>query len=154
MPASRWAHVLSFDLGWMPPAAARAFVSQGVATALLRAEGEELRLTVDPAQVEVPRGFRPGPQSTAAAAMEAVRQEPPAPSEAATPAPEVPIDPFLDWLERYSSRKGIPRAKALEEVSAVQERMGGRLTAIAALLWLAARSGLDVREAAAAAATT
>lgn len=146
MPAARWAHVLSLDLGWMPPAQARAFVEQGVSAALLRAEGESLVLAVDPATVEIPRGFKPGAQPI------------PAPRAAAAPgaAPAVPspVDPFLEWVERLAAHTSSDRRRVLLQVAETQARMGGMLSAMAAVLWLAARAGLDVREAAAAAAVT
>jgi hypothetical protein len=148
MPAARWAHVLSLDLGWMPPAQARAFVEQGVSAALLRAEGESLVLAVDPATVEVPRGFRPGAQPVPAP------PRPAAPAAAAQAPAAAPVDPFLEWVERVAAATGSDRRRVLAQVADAQARMGGMLSAMAAVLWLAARAGLDAREAAAAAAAT
>lgn len=146
MPAARWAHVLSLDLGWMPPGQARAFVEQGVSAALLRPEGESLVLAVDPSTVEIPRGFKPGAQPT----------PPPRPAAAAGSPPAVPppVDPFLEWVERLAAHTASDRRRVLLQVAENQARMGGMLSAMAAVLWLAARAGLDVREAAAAQAAT
>lgn len=161
MPASRWAMVLSLDLGWMPPAAAHAFVARGIEAALLRPDGDDLRLAVDPATVEIPRGFRPGAQPAAVAAQ-AHRVTSAGPSSVGAPAaaasgggpavaaasPAPVVDPFLDWVDRLATHNRIERRQVLEQVNAVQEQMGGHLSAIAALLWLASRAGLDVRAAA------
>jgi len=136
MPAAQWAHVLSLDLGWMPPAAARGFVEAGVRAALLRPDGDDLRLAVDPATVAIPVGFRPQPITAAASA----------PPAQATPV----ADPFLDWVDRLASDQAVERAAVLARVAEVQASMGGSVSALAALLWLAARAGLDVRATAAA----
>jgi len=148
MPASRWAHVMSLDLGWMPPGEARVFVSRAVEAALLRDEGEALRLTIDPATVQVPPGFRPGRTDGAPpAARPTAASVGPA---VAAPQPPTPIDPFLDWVEKLAKHSGTERRQVLAQVAQVQDRMGGSLSAMAALLWLAAKAGLDVRAAAAA----
>ncbi len=141
MPESRWAHVLSFELGWMNPGQARAFVERARKAGLLEPDGEALRLRVDPAEVEVPRGFKPDPEAM---------------PEAVTPAPGGPSGPnaasapdlFTAWLLRVAEATGRTREHVLGEVAARQERLGGLLAADAALLWIAADAGLDVREAA------
>jgi hypothetical protein len=191
MPASRWANVLSLDLGWMPPAKARDWVQRGVESALLRADGEQLRLTGDPGQVEIPRGFRPGPEPLLESAAAAPVRSAPVATRAASPVATAPgiasgsapaghpaaapwsasrspaatdgqavpathskvsaaPDPFLDWLDRVATHTKRTRPRVLAEVQAAQEALGGSLSAIAALLWVAAKAGLDVREAAAA----
>src|ERR687891_481157 len=66
MSAARWSHILSLELGWMNPGQARAFVDAAVRAGLLAADGDQLRLVVDPHLVEVPRGFRPKADADAA----------------------------------------------------------------------------------------
>lgn len=127
LPRTRWAHVLSLELGWMSPGQATAYVDRAAAAGLLRSQGEALELAFDPANVEVPRGFRPDP-------LEA-------------PAPAAP-DPFVDWLDKVAAATRRSRADVLADVEERQRRMGGMLTAETALLWSAAEAGLDVREAA------
>lgn len=131
---SRWAHLLSFELGWMNPGQARAFVQRAVAAGLLVAEGEALRLVIDPATVNVPRGFRPDPAALPA----------PAAPSAAPPEPDL----FLGWVARLASHNAQTREQVLGRVAAVQERLGGLLTAEAAVLLLAREAGLDVTVAA------
>lgn len=136
MTAARWAHVLCFELGWMNPGQARAFVQRAIASGLLTPDGELMRFVLDPATVQVPRGFKPDPAAIAPAAPTA-------------PVPEP--DLFLGWVARLSAHHGAPREHILGRVAAVQERMGGMLTAEAAALWLARDAGLDVAQAARAA---
>jgi hypothetical protein len=140
MPANRWCHLLSLELGWMNPGQARAFVDRAVRAGLLAEDGPDLRLVVDPARVEVPRGFRPKPDAEPAPA--------PASPSAAPPEP----DPFLGWVARIAAARGLTREQVLGQVSALQDSMGGLLTAEAAVLLLARRNGLDVQAAAKAAA--
>lgn len=63
MSAARWCHLLSLELGWMNPGQARAFVDGAVRAGILAVDGEHLRLVIDPQAVEVPRGFRPKPDT-------------------------------------------------------------------------------------------
>lgn len=132
--AARWSHLLSFELGWMNPGQARAFVSRAVAAGLLAADGEQLRFVLDPAGIQVPRGFRPDPDALPAAA----------PPTAPAPQPDL----FLGWVARLAAHQGSTREHVLGRVAQVQERMGGMLTAEAAVLLLARESGLDVADAA------
>jgi len=132
MRPEEWVHVMSFDLGWMAPAQARALVAAAQETGLLEADGEALRLAVDPATIQVPTLFRPRPDA---------RPEP----RAAAPPP----DGFVAWLGTYERHAGCDRAEALRRVAHRQEELHGLLTGEAALLWLAAEAGLDVRSAAA-----
>ncbi len=129
MPAADWAHHLSLGLGWMAPGEARTFVTRATAAGVLRVDGEALRLAFPADSVDAPRGFRP-----AAAA----------PAEAPTAA----ADPFATWLDKVAQRTNAGRPAVLAAVAERQARMGGLLTAWAALLWLAAEAGLDVGEAA------
>ncbi|MEK6975703.1 MAG: DUF2240 family protein [Candidatus Thermoplasmatota archaeon] len=137
MTAARWAHVLCFELGWMNPGQARAFVQRAIASGLLAPDGDLMRFVLDPAGVQVPRGFKPDPLAIVAAS-------------ASAPAPEP--DLFLGWVARLAAHHAVPREHILGRVAAVQERMGGMLTAEAAALWLARDAGMDVAEAARAAA--
>jgi hypothetical protein len=140
MSAARWGHLLSLDLGWMNPGQARTFVDRAVKAGLLAVDGENLRLVLDPASVEVPRGFRPRPDAEA-------------PARPAGPAAQ-PVEPdrFLAWVARLASQRGMTREQVLGEVALVQEGMGGLLTAEAAVLVLARRLGVDVAAEAGAAA--
>jgi hypothetical protein len=133
MPANRWCHLLSLELGWMNPGQARAFVDRAVRAGLLAEDGADLRLVVDPAKVEVPRGFRPKPDAEAAAPEAQPQAEP---------------DPFLAWVARIAAQRGLTREQVLGQVAALQDSMGGLLTAEAAVLLLARRNGLDVQAAA------
>jgi hypothetical protein len=142
MPANRWCHLLSLELGWMNPGQARAFVDRAVRAGLLAEDGADLRLVVDPARVEVPRGFRPKPDAEAAPPQAR-------PGEAAAAAEP---DPFLGWVARIAAQRGLTREQVLGQVAALQESMGGLLTAEAAALLLARKNGLDVQAAAKAAA--
>lgn len=139
MSAARWAHVLCFELGWMNPGQARAFVQRAIASGLLAPDGDLMRFVLDPASVQVPRGFKPDPLAIAPAAPSAAPPEP---------------DLFLGWVARLAAHHGAPREHILGRVAAVQERMGGMLTAEAAALWLARDAGMDVAEAARAAEQT
>ncbi|HEX2066479.1 MAG TPA: DUF2240 family protein [Candidatus Thermoplasmatota archaeon] len=127
-----WVHVLSLDLGWMPPAQARRLVERAHAAGLLVPDGDGLRLALDPATVPIPPLFRPRPDA--------------APEPAAAPSPP---DGFVAWLDAYTRQAGCDRAEALRRVAARQQAVQGLLTADAALLWIAAEAGLDVRRAAA-----
>lgn len=145
MPANRWCHLLSLEMGWMNPGQARAFVDRAVRAGLLAEDGADLRLVVDPARVEVPRGFRPKPDAEAA--------PPQAKAAEGTAAPAMPEpDPFLGWVARIAAQRGLTREQVLGQVAALQESMGGLLTAEAAALLLARKNGLDVQAAAKAAA--
>jgi len=129
MPLAEWAHHLSFGLGWMTPAQARAFVTRAEAAGLLATAEGPARLTFDATRIEAPLGFRPDP-------------------EAKADAPAAPADPFAQWLPQVANRMGTTPAAVLQLVAERQGRMGGLLTAWAALLWLGAEAGLDVRAAA------
>ena len=129
MTASRWAHGLSFELGWMNPGQARAFVQRAVTAGLLAPDGDNLRLVLDAQSVQVPRGFRPNPEALVHAAPQATQMQP---------------DLFLGWVARLAAHHGVPREQILGRVASVQERMGGLLTAEAAVLWLGREAGLDI----------
>ncbi|HUR24585.1 MAG TPA: DUF2240 family protein [Candidatus Thermoplasmatota archaeon] len=159
MSASRWSHMLSLEMGWMNPGQARSFVEQAVRTGLLAPDGDLLRLVVDPAKVEVPRGFRPRPDPPAgdpaaphppaaadAAAVADAAVAAVAPAGAAASAPTV--DPFLGWVAKVAAHRGLTRDQVFAQVAATQDQMGGLLTAEAAALLLARRNGLDVADAA------
>jgi hypothetical protein len=151
MTASRWSHMLSLEMGWMNPGQARAFVERAVQAGLLAADGDRLVLVIDPATVEVPRGFRPRPE----AAAEAPSAGGVAPGAGAGtsgpassgPAAAAPPDPFLAWLAKLAADRGLTRDQVLAQVAQTQEQMGGLLTAEAAVLLLARRNGLDVADA-------
>ena len=157
MSAARWCHVLSLELGWMNPGQARGFIDGAVRAGLLAADGEALRLVIDPQAVEVPRGFRPKPDAAASApTARAAHAAPAAPTTPAAPwappaaaaAPPPEPDPFLAWVARVAGHRHGTREQVLGQVAALQEAMGGLLTAESAVLLLARRSGLDVAEAA------
>lgn len=146
MPANRWCHLLSLELGWMNPGQARAFVERAVRAGLLAEDGADLRLVVDPTRVEVPRGFRPKPDAEAAATA--------GPAKGGNPDAAAPTepDPFLGWVARIAAQRGLTREQVLGQVASLQDSMGGLLTAEAAVLLLARKNGLDVQAAAKAAA--
>jgi hypothetical protein len=148
MPANRWCHLLSLEMGWMNPGQARAFVDRAVRAGLLAEDGADLRLVVDPARVEVPRGFRPKPDAEAAPPHSAAGAAGAGGAAAAPPEP----DPFLGWVARIAAARDLTREQVLGQVAALQGSMGGLLTAEAAVLLLARRNGLDVQAAAKAAA--
>lgn len=58
MPRNEFKYLLSLGLNWYPPQQAAQLAERAVQAGLLTAEGEELRLAFDTAQVEVPMGFR------------------------------------------------------------------------------------------------
>jgi hypothetical protein len=132
LPPQEWVHVLSFGLGWMSPAQARQMVERAQDAGLLALDGDTLRLQLDPASVAVPTLFRPRPDARPEAA-----------------APQAAPDSFAAWLDAYARHAGCDRAEALRRVAQRQEAVQGLLTADAALLWVAAEAGLDVRGAAA-----
>lgn len=160
MSASRWSHMLSLEMGWMNPGQARSFVERAVRAGLLAPDGDVLRLVIDPAVVEVPRGFRPRPEAEAgedSAAGAAPRKgndgrpaaAPAQPAGSPSPASPAPaIDPFLGWVARVAAQRGLTREQVLAQVALTQGQMGGLLTGEAAVLLLARRNGLDVAEAA------
>jgi hypothetical protein len=144
----------------MNPGQARAFVERAHHAGLLTPEGDVLRLVIDPAAVEVPRGFRPRPEAEAGSPVGApssgssvpsASSRPPAPASAGSappaPTPAAP-DPFRAWVANVAAQRGATRDQVLAQVSATQEQMGGLLTAEAAVLLLARRNGLDVADAA------
>jgi hypothetical protein len=133
---THWVHALSFDLGWMGPDQARSFVERAEAAGLLAAEGDLLRLGIDPATVAVPPRFRPRPDA--------------APEGGVGPSPSAGgRDGFASWLDRYAEVAGCDRTEALRRVAQRQGQVGGMLTADAALLWLSSEAGINVRAAAA-----
>lgn len=134
MPLARWALVLSLDLGWMSPTQAKEFVGRAHAAGILQGEEvAELRLDVN--QVPVPPRFRPDPTARA--------ESHPAPMAANA------VDhSFLAWVDRYAKAANCDRGQALQRVAALQDRLGGMLTADVAVLWLAREAGLDVGSAA------
>lgn len=127
MPSAEWTHHLSLGLGWMTPAHARAFVERAAAAGVLAGRDGVLQLAGEAQLVEIPLGFRPNPEAVAATAE---------------------ADPFAALLQRVAAHTGSTVPAVLSLVSERQARMGGLLTAWAALLWLAAEAGLDVRQAA------
>lgn len=142
--ASRWAHVLSLELGWLTPSQAKRFVQNAVDAGVLVADDEEddggrLRFAGDWKNVEVPRRFRLDPESV---------DDVPAPVASPEAASD---DPFRDRLQAIATHRGDDPAAALEDVTAWQERLGGDLEAEAAALLVAAEAGMDVRDEAAAA---
>ncbi len=130
MPAAEWAHHLSLGLGWMAPGQASAFVGRAQAASILAQDNGLLRVTFAPETVDVPLGFRPDP------------------SAAAPPRASSQGDAFADWLLRVAAQTGLARPAILTQVAERQARMGGLLSAFAALLWIAADNGLDVAAAA------
>lgn len=157
MPAQRWAHVLSFELGWMNPGQARTFVQRGVDAGLLAPDGGVHRLVIDPAAVELPRGFRPKVEESAAASSPtpapAMTTEPAADAGPSTlpparpprpPGTPAPPDLFLTWVARLAAQRGLTRDQVLGQVADLQESMGGLLTGEAAVLLLARRNGTDI----------
>lgn len=129
MTGARWAHVLSFELGWMNPGQARAFVQRAVTAGILTPDDDQLRFVLDPAAISVPRGFKPNPDALATAAPATPQAQP---------------DLFLGWVARLAAHQGATREHVLGRVAAVQERLGGLLTAEAAVLCLARDAGLEV----------
>lgn len=129
MPADRWAHVMSLELGWMPPGDAKRYVAQAGEAGLLEPGPEGEELSFDPGPVEIPRGFRPR--------GDFAHEEDAAPPEA---------HGFLAWVDRVAEASGSSRQAVLDEVAETQDAFGGLLTAEAAVLWLARERGLDVAE--------
>lgn len=127
---SEWVFTLSLHLGWMAPREARAFVARALAAGVLAPDGNRCRLVPDPGALEAARGFRPDPAAQAGAT--------PAPAET----------DFLHWVDRLAREVRCDRSEALARIGALQERMGGLLTAQAAVLWLVREAGVDVRPAA------
>lgn len=156
MSASRWSHLLSLEMGWMNPGQARAFVERAERAGLLAADGDSLRLVIDPAKVEVPRGFRPRPDADVGANARGPAASPggskadasPLPNEPPSTMPPSPADPFLTWVAKVAAARSLTREQVLGQVATTQQQMGGLLTAEAALLLLARRNGLDVDAAA------
>ena len=122
MPAATWAHVLSLELGWLPPKDAKAFVAACLDAGLLAGDPATLQV---PADVDVPRGFRLEP---------GVRPEAIGPS-----------DPFLDLVQAVIAETGNDQGSVLGGMAEVQAAHGGLLDATAALLLWASGQGMDVR---------
>ena len=123
MPASRWVHVLSLELGWMTPGEAKGFVRRAMDAGVL--EGDDELGHVGGA-VEIPRGWKPDPS----AAPEAVADD----------------EGFLAWAKEVAAHTGQDLGQVLQAVAEVQEQH--LLDALAAVLYVAADAGLDVRRAA------
>lgn len=128
LPAAEWAHTLSLGLGWMSPSQAAAFVARAKEAGTLWDEEGRLRLTVEPAAFPAPLGFKPDPEAR----------------------PEGRGDPFAGWVQQVATKRGVELPQVMRDVALRQEALGGHLTALAAILWLAAEAGLDVRREAAA----
>ena len=120
MPASRWAHVLSLELGWMTPGEAKGFVRRAVDAGVL--EGDDELHHVGGA-VEIPRGWKPDPS----AAPEAVADD----------------EGFLAWAKEVAAHTDQELGAVLQMVADVQDEH--LLDALAAVLFVAAEAGLDVR---------
>ncbi len=126
MTGQRWAHMLSLEMGWMNPGQARSFIARAERSGLLAQDGEELRFVLDPHSVEIPRGFKPDPEAAGVVRAEA---EP---------------DLFLVWVAKVAAATSQTREQVLGRVATLQQKMGGLLTAEAAVLWLARDAGLDI----------
>lgn len=55
---------LSLDLKWGPPEKVRALLKEAEAEGMVRIEGENVSATFNPAEVEVPLGYKPAPEET------------------------------------------------------------------------------------------
>lgn len=120
LPTSTWAHVLSLELGWLPPGEAKAFVSACLDAGLLAGEPAALQVASD---VEVPRGFRLAP-GTRPEAVEA-------------------RDPFMELVASVSAGTGEPTGAVLSAMGELQQRHGLLDAPAALLLW--ASEHMDVR---------
>lgn len=127
LPEAEWAQVLSFELHWMTPAQARAYVARAARSGLLAAR-DGLLARPTRSGTAAPLGFKPDPEADPGGAVD---------------------DPFAAWLARVAERTRKTREHVLADVAAQQQRLGGWITAEAAVLLLAREAGLDVREAAA-----
>ncbi len=136
LPAARWAHVLSLELGWMTPSQARAYVAGAKSAGLLQEEAEELSFVLDPDSVVMDRRFRPDPQAL------------PEPLPAPVEVQELDEGGFSGWLRTLSSHLGQDAAATMDLVSEIQNRFGGHLGAYPALLIAAQEAGLDTTDAA------
>ena len=130
LPTSTWRHVLSLELGWMPPGQAAGLVERATAAGILVADNDNLRLAVDPATVAITPGFRPDPNAAADKRVE---------------------NPFVNWADKIAAHARIDRAEVLARVQSAQDNFGGWLTGDAAILLVASDAGLDVTSAARAA---
>lgn len=135
MAASTWAHVLSLELGWMGPGAAKEFVGACEAAGLLQPEGDDLRVGFDRKLAPIPRGFKPSPNLQVN------------PGSVAPPTPDVTevADPFRFLVSRIVDETDLDKAAVLKEVTAVQDQFGGKLSGEAAAILVALKQGLNVR---------
>ncbi len=133
LPVATWANVLSLELGWFTPGDARRFIDACIAAGLLRTTDDGAALGFPCREVELPRGFRPGPDAFPDAAD-------------ATPTT---VDPFRDLVDRIATHGNGTRAEVLERIAQVQDRFGGTLHANAAAVRVAIDEGLDVQDTAA-----
>ncbi len=133
LSASAWAHVLSLELGWLGPGAAKEFIASCKEHGLLLEDGDQLRLGFDARSVTIPRGFRP---------PEDVRAQAPVAVPAVDPA-EV-ADPFRFLIARIVDESTLDKGAVLGEVAAMQERFGGKLSGEAAAIRVALAHGLNV----------
>jgi hypothetical protein len=179
MSRSQWVHIFSLELGWMAPGQARAYID-ACADAGLLVGGDRLSLSFAPAEVVIPRGFRPDPselptpaevprQSVGAPTREVAparvtptrvadaqgfaHVEPPCPSvpaamDGAVENPLLNDDIFGSLLPLVAAAKQCDVATIVGEVEVLQARLGGHLSAEAALLTVAQAAGMDVRAAA------
>jgi len=153
MPEAAWAHVMSLELGWMAPGAAKAFVADCVASGLLVPEtGEDqLRLGFDATTVTIPRGFRPPTDLAATSSTSTSRSSPstssPPSTKSSSPAsPAPPVDLFPALVARIAKERSTEKAEVMNEVTKVQERFGGKLSADAAAVRVAMAHGVDVAD--------
>lgn len=120
MPQSAWAHVLSLELGWLPPGDAKAFVAACVDAGLLAGEPATLQV---PSDIDVPRGFRLDP---------GIR-----------PEPVQEQDPFVALVQAVAQGTGADMSDVFAAVATTQDEHGLLDAPAALLLWASTR--MDVK---------
>jgi hypothetical protein len=143
MPGADLRFVLAFGLRWFAPEDAKRVVARAIEVGLLVQEGDTLRVTFDPAKVDVPVNFRP---SAGVFEEDAPSGLPAAPEHANA------VDagaPAAAQSHAHARTHAPPAAHAPPADAAAHEeraRRGGLVSLEAAALVVARRRGEDVTE--------
>ncbi|MBI4416911.1 MAG: DUF2240 family protein, partial [Euryarchaeota archaeon] len=113
----------SMKLRWFSPKDAQRLLQAGLDHGLLRAEAGNVRITFDPAGIDVPVNYRPGPEAFA--------------------MPKV-VDLFARILERVRAATGEGTQPIVARINEVQEKMG--VEAEVAAAHVATSRGVDVSD--------
>ncbi len=114
----------SLDLRWFVPKEAQKFLDLAKEGELVKLEGEKLKPTFDHKGIDIPKGYKPGPELLKTSAK--------------------PKGIMLKIVDLISLEKGMASKDIISEINNTQDRMG--LDVEVAALIVAKRHGLDISE--------